>query len=100
MALVEFGRLSKLFLPENQPAQIKSNQPEPNINHAVSLKQDSINLPIKAKNNDDNVFARPAAIVKSAPPANTSFVKTVGGNFSIDGKPFKFIGTNMYSLGN
>lgn len=68
------------------------NQCEPadiNRNSSSAFKTDNISFSSKKAT---EVFGeRPIKI-------NDQFVKNVGGNFSLDGKPFKFVGTNMYSL--
>lgn len=93
MSVIGLGRIKELLLPENQPVKGIINQKEFKLPSA--FKQDSLNISAKSKNEPEAIFGRPENLTPVS-----DFVKNTNGNFTLNGKPFKFIGTNMYSLAN
>lgn len=94
MSINNLGQINKFLLSDNQPITKKQTN-NVNLDISASLTADTFSPAVKVKNDKSSVFNRPENL--SVKPV---FIKNVGGNFSLDNKPFKFIGTNMYSLAN
>jgi endo-1,4-beta-mannosidase len=94
MSVIEQSHVIRPIKVNNQSAPVKPVKPE--INGSIPLNLDSLSLTSRPKNNSAIIFGSPVKLE----PVQPSYVKNSSGNFTLDEKPFKFIGTNMYSLAN
>jgi endo-1,4-beta-mannosidase len=99
MSLFGLGSIERVFFTESIPAKLNNPLPNVDLSQSVAIKNDSLNLTVKAKVDSAEVFSRPVKFAPP-PPASPDYVKNIGGNFSLNDHTYKFIGTNMYDLAN